>query len=200
MIVTRLMLIHSADFVLGAVSPQQFPADGKPHIAFAGRSNVGKSSLINCLLQRRSLARTSNTPGRTQQINFFLVNAAFWFADLPGFGYAKVSKEERERWRRLIETYLRTSEDLRAVVFLMDARHGPQANDLQLLEYLLAFEVPFIPVLTKADKVNKTERVKCLKALETEAPVLAAVNPVLFSAVTRSGRDEVLERVEGFVT
>lgn len=193
------MIIHSAEFALGAASPAQIPQDGRPHFAFAGRSNVGKSSLINCLLQRRNLARTSNTPGRTQQINFFLINGALWFADLPGFGYAKVSQTDRERWRRLIETYLETGEDLRAVVFLVDARHGPQANDMQLLEFLLAFEVPFIPVLTKADKVNKTERAKCLKVLQAKAPILAAVNPILFSAETKLGREELLERIEGFL-
>ena len=195
----RPMIIRSAEFVRGARSWSQCPDDGRPQIAFAGRSNVGKSSLINCLLGRRGLARTSRTPGRTQEINFFLINEALWFADLPGFGYAKVPEKVRRAWGRLIETYLHRAEALRAVVLLIDARHSPQRGDRQLLEWLLACEVPFIPVLTKADKLSKSQIQQRLRRLEDDAPVLAACEPVTVSAQTRLGKETLLERIEAYL-
>jgi len=193
------MKITSAEFVKGVVRAQDMPRDGLPQIAFAGRSNVGKSSLLNCLVNRRNLARTSNTPGRTQEINLFLISEAFYFVDLPGFGFAKVPVEVRRRWGRLIEAYLEHSDDLEAVVFLIDARHGPQANDLQLLEWLLAFEVPFVPVLTKADKLPKTKLPAVRKALREKAPILDACEPIAFSAQTGMGREALLERLGALV-
>ncbi|MBN1475850.1 YihA family ribosome biogenesis GTP-binding protein [Candidatus Sumerlaeota bacterium] len=193
------MKISSAEFVRGVTSARDFPRDDLPQIAFAGRSNVGKSSLINCLVRRKALARTSRTPGRTQEINLFRINGSMLFVDLPGFGYARVSPKMREAWGRLIEAYLRHAGALRAVVFLVDARHGPQANDLQLLDWLLAFEVPFIPVLTKADKVPKTRRTASVRMLEAKAPALGACEPILFSAQTGLGREALLGRIEGFV-
>jgi len=194
------MQIRSAEFLRGVARSGDLPDDGLPQIAFAGRSNVGKSSLINCLTGRRALARTSNTPGRTQEINFFLINGAFHFVDLPGFGFAKVPLRVREKWGRLIEAYLRRAEELRAVVFLLDARHGPQPNDLELLNWLLAVEVPFIPVLTKADKLPKTKIAQALRSLREKAPILAACEPITFSAKTRLGRQTLLDRIGAYVS
>ncbi len=189
------MIIRSAEFVRGVASPSAFPDDDLPQVAFAGRSNVGKSSLINCLTGRRSLARTSRTPGRTREINLFLINGTLWFVDLPGFGYAQVPVSVREAWGRLVESYLRRSEALRVLVFLIDARHDPQPNDLQLLEWLLAAEIPFIPVLTKADKLPKTKLQSSLARLADTAPALAACDPIAFSATKRQGRETLLERI-----
>jgi GTP-binding protein len=194
-----VLTLRSSEFKVGAHAPRDFPRDGRPQIAFAGRSNVGKSSLINLLLQRRALARTSRAPGRTQQINFFLINGAFWFVDLPGFGYAKVPDKVREQWRRLVESYIKHSEALRAVVFLIDARHGPQANDRVLLDWLLALEVPFIPVLTKADKISRGELARRLREIEREVPVLAACEPIATSAQTKMGREALWERLDAYV-
>jgi GTP-binding protein len=193
------LLIRSAAFHLSAVQPRQFPDDGRPQIAFAGRSNVGKSSLINCLLNRRGLARASSTPGRTREINFFAINDAFWFVDLPGFGYAKVPLSMRDQWRKLIEAYVERTEALRTIVFLLDARHEPQPADHLMLDWLVEAQVPFIPVLTKIDKLPKTKRRAAAKGLEKKAPVLAACEPVLFSAKTREGRDALLERIEAYL-
>lgn len=190
---------RSAEFKIAAQAPRDFPADPRPQIAFAGRSNVGKSSLINMLLGRRALARTSATPGRTRQIHFYLVDEAWWCVDLPGFGYAKVSRAERETWRRLIEAYVAQAETLRAVVFLIDARHGPLANDVQLLDWLLHVQVPFIPVLTKADKVSHGALARQRRAMEREVPILAACEPLAVSAKTRLGREALLDRIEAYL-
>ncbi len=194
-----MLVIRSAEFHTGAPSLAGCPDDGLAQIAFAGRSNVGKSSLINGVLGRRKLARTSVTPGRTREINFFLINDAFHFVDLPGYGFAKVPVKVREAWGRLIEGYLHRTEALRVVVLLIDARHPPQPGDLQLLEWLLAAQVPFIPVLTKADKLSKPQLQRRVAALETEAPVLAACEPIAFSTKTRQGREALLDRIEAYL-
>lgn len=170
------------------------PETKLPEVAFAGRSNVGKSSLINALVHRRKLARVSNTPGRTREINFFAVNDEFVLADLPGYGYARVSKEKRAAWRPLIEGYLRGSPTLRGVVQLLDARRSPSEDDLQMLEFLAHVATPTIIVATKVDKVLKAQRTPRIAALAGEAGVeLEQVIP--FSAVTGEGRDELAEAI-----
>ena len=182
------MLIKSAEFVISAVRPQQYPAEELPEFAFAGRSNVGKSSLINTLVSRRKLVQTSSTPGKTRLINFFRVNDALMFVDLPGYGYARVSEEERRKWRPMIEQYLSRRENLKAVVLILDIRRTPNEEDAQLLNWLARREVAAVLVVTKADKLSKTSQLKQLKiiagALETDPDEL-----VLFSAKSRLGRD-----------
>jgi GTP-binding protein len=182
------MLIKSAEFVTSAVRPQQYPAAELPELAFAGRSNVGKSSLINTLVSRRKLVQTSSTPGKTRLINFFRVNDALMLVDLPGYGYARVSEEERRKWRPMIERYLSSRENLKAVVVILDIRRAPNEEDAQLLDWLARREIASILVVTKADKLSKTAQLKQLKiiagALETDPDDL-----VLFSSKSRQGRD-----------
>lgn len=182
------MLIKSAEFVTSAVRPQQYPAAELPELAFAGRSNVGKSSLINTLVSRRKLVQTSSTPGKTRLINFFRVNDALMLVDLPGYGYARVSEEERRKWRPMIERYLSNRENLKAVVVILDIRRAPNEEDAQLLDWLARREIASILVVTKADKLSKTAQLKQLKiiagALEIDPDDL-----VLFSSKSRQGRD-----------
>ena len=159
-------------------------------IAFAGRSNVGKSSLINALLNRKNLARTSATPGKTATVNFYRLDT-MRMVDLPGYGYAKVSASEKKRWNTLIEGYFDADRDLRLVLQLVDMRHPPTGDDRMMIEYLTQREIPFLVVLTKADKLNKTERKSRLKAFEEELAEYEGLQWVPFSAVTREGVDDL---------
>ncbi len=151
------MKILSAEFVISAAVPRQFPPDNKPQIAFAGRSNVGKSSIINSLLHRKKLVKTSATPGKTQLINFFIINGQFYFVDLPGYGYARVPQAVTDTWAPMIEGYLKNSPDLRAVVVLLDVRREPDERDIRLLGWLRQYDIPAICALTKADKLSRQE-------------------------------------------
>jgi GTP-binding protein len=183
--------VRSVEFLGGMASDGGWrPAPRLPEVAFAGRSNVGKSSLINRLVNRKKAARVSNTPGRTREINFFEVNDQFVLADLPGYGYARISKEQRAAWRPLIEGYLRDNPMLRGVVQLLDARHQPSDDDLQMLDFLASVRTPTIVVATKIDKVKTAERVARIEALSREAGV--EIDQIIpFSAVTGDGRDEL---------
>jgi GTP-binding protein len=151
------MKILSAKFVSSAAGPKQFPNDRRPQIAFAGRSNVGKSSIINSLLHRKNLVKTSSTPGKTQLINFFIVNDTFYFVDLPGYGYARVPHAVANSWGPMIEGYLKHTPGLRAVVVLLDVRREPDERDMRLTEWLRQYDIPAIYALTKADKLNRQE-------------------------------------------
>jgi GTP-binding protein len=151
------MKILSAAFVVSAAVPKQFPPDRKPQVAFAGRSNVGKSSIINTLLHRKNLVKTSATPGKTQLVNFFVINEAFYFVDLPGYGFARVPRAVTDAWAPMIEGYLKGSPGLRAVVVLLDARRDLDERDLRLIEWLHQYDIPAIYALTKADKLNRQE-------------------------------------------
>lgn len=182
------MKITSAEFVKSAFDKSHWTTDGLPEISFLGRSNVGKSSLLNSLLLRKGLARTSNTPGRTQSINYFLINEAFYFVDLPGYGYAKVSKTMRADWGKLAEDYLSQREELVLSIQLIDARHKPTVQDVQLNEWLIANGRPFIVVATKADKLSRNELQKQLKVIGS---ALDGRKPIAYSAVKGSGRDEL---------
>lgn len=189
------LVIRSLEFLGGMASPGGWrPEPRLPEIAFAGRSNVGKSSLINKLVHRKKLARVSNTPGRTREINFFEVNGAFILADLPGYGYARVSKERKATWRPLIEGYLRGSSALRGVVQLLDARHQPTDDDLHMLEFLADTALPTLVVATKIDKLPKAERAERISELARQAGVDEA-QVIPFSAVTAEGRDELAEAI-----
>ncbi len=186
--------IQSAEFVTSAVRPSQYPTLGLPEIAFAGRSNVGKSSLINCLAQRRKLVRTSRTPGQTQMLNFFNVNGEFLLVDLPGYGFARVPEKVRAQWGPMVESYLSNRPSLLGVVQIMDLRHPPTADDLQLWQWLRDRSIPALAVLTKADKVPQSKRIQHAK----QASVILGIPVdalILFSAETRLGRESLLARL-----
>lgn len=171
------MKLKSATFEISAVKPAQWPTDGLPEFAFVGRSNVGKSSLLNRLLGRKSLARVSATPGKTQQINFYRINDHFRFVDLPGYGYAQVSKQERALFARLMETYLTQRDCLRRIIHLIDIRHEPTKKDIEAHRWLLTLGVPLCVVATKLDKVSKSAINPSLatirKVLQTPYPAMA---------------------------
>ncbi len=184
------MKIESAVFELSAGISSQLPPCTLPEIAFSGRSNVGKSSLINKLVNRKALARTSSTPGKTATINFYKLDT-LRLIDLPGYGYAKLSFSEKKRFSQTIEHYFDDERDLRLVLQLIDMRHPPSADDYQMLEYLTHCELPFIVVLTKADKLNKTQRAERLAALQEELADYEGIHMVPFSAITGEGVEEL---------
>ncbi|MEE8242134.1 MAG: ribosome biogenesis GTP-binding protein YihA/YsxC [candidate division NC10 bacterium] len=194
------MKVTSTEFVGSATGPRDFPRDRGPEIAFAGRSNVGKSSLLNRLLGRRKLARVSKTPGRTQTINFFRINGgAFYFVDLPGYGYAKVSERMRRSWAGMVEGYLRDRQMLRAVVMIVDARHPPTPLDQELRAWLDATRIPHLAVLTKVDKVSRGGR---RRSREIAAAALKMRDPeqvLFFSAVTGEGERELWQHLAQYL-
>jgi GTP-binding protein len=157
------MIVNTVDLKISAVSPKQYPSDTRPEIAFVGRSNVGKSSLINALINRKSMARTSSEPGKTRIINFYNIEEKIYFVDLPGYGYAKVSKSEKEKWGNMIESYLKTREQLCAVVLLIDIRHDPTKDDIQMYEWLKYFKHNIIIACTKSDKISRLQVSKSLQ-------------------------------------
>jgi GTP-binding protein len=188
------MKIKSAEFVTSAVRPSQYPSTGLPEIAFAGRSNVGKSSLINTLVNRKHLVKTSSKPGRTQLINFFAVNDAVTLVDLPGYGYARVPESIRKKWGPMVEIYLSKREQLKAVVVIMDIRRTPRTEENDLMNWLSYYKIASIPVITKTDKLSKTKQLKQLKTI-TEMLGVNKEDAILFSAKTRRGRDDVWEAI-----
>ena len=190
------MEFQSAEFFASYGRFEQLPKPQKIEIAFAGRSNVGKSSLINRILGRRSLARVSSVPGKTQTINFYTLENIY-LVDLPGYGYAKVAKTEKERWRELIGGYFADAErDLALVFCLVDMRHPPTADDLTMINFLIDSELPFCVVLTKADKLKKTEREKRLEALKSELPMYEQLTVIPFSSVTEEGVERMCSIIE----
>ena len=193
------LAIRSLEFMGGMASAGGWrPESSLPEIAFAGRSNVGKSSLLNRLVHRKKLARVSNTPGRTREVNFFKVNDRFILVDLPGYGYARISKERRAEWRPLIEGYLRSSAELRGIVQLLDARHDPTPDDARMLDFLGEVGVPTLIALTKVDKLKPGERKTV--AVRRAADLGLDVDQVIpFSAVTGEGRDELAEAIEALL-
>jgi len=173
------MKILSAEFVVSAPGPEQFPRDGKPQIAIAGRSNVGKSSILNALLHRKNLVKTSATPGKTQLINFFIINDSFYFVDLPGYGYARVPQAVTDAWAPMIEGYLKSSPRLAAVVVLLDSRRTPDERDVRLIEWLRQYNLPAIYALTKSDKLNRQETERARRTVSAE---LALAGPLLLTS------------------
>lgn len=186
------MIIKSADFVTSAVKRSQYPPGVLPEIAFAGRSNVGKSSLINTLVNRKRLVKTSSTPGRTQLINFFEVNGAFSFVDLPGYGYAKVPLAIKKTWGPMIETYLSGRETLAGVVLILDIRRIPRHEEFDFMAWLKQYGIESILVLTKTDKLSRTKQLKQLDAI-VRALGVDPERLIMFSARTRKGREQVWE-------
>ena len=188
------MQIVNAEFVKGAVKPEHYPETDLYEVAFAGRSNVGKSSLINTLVNRHRLVKTSSTPGRTQEINFFTVNNRLMFVDLPGYGYAKAPGKVREAWGPMIETYITERIPLKAVVTILDVRHKPTGQDVQLLQWLTSTDVEVVPVLTKVDKLSKTQQKVQLKTV-CGYTGLEQDKVIMFSAESKQGRGELWARL-----
>ncbi len=190
------MRISSAEFIKSAFDKKHWDETDLPEIAFLGRSNVGKSSLINSLLSRKKLARTSNTPGRTQSINFFLINEDFYFADLPGYGFAKVPKNIRESWGAMAEQYLSQRRQLVLSIQLVDARHEPKAMDKQLNEWLRYYGKPHIVAATKADKLSDKKLKENLSEIKNE---LSGSNVIAYSSIKGMGKDDLWREIEQYL-
>ena len=190
------MNFQNVEFLISAAAPKDFPANRLPEIAFAGKSNVGKSSMINALMNRKSLARTSAQPGKTQTINFYNINDELYFVDLPGYGYAKVSQQEKEKWGKMIEKYLHRSKVLQAVFLLVDIRHEPSANDRQMYEWILANGYHPIVIATKLDKINRSQIAKQVKLVKQGLGVDKDTIVIPFSAETKQGREEIYALID----
>ena len=192
------MIIKSAEFVKSAVKASHYPVEVLPEIAFAGRSNVGKSSLINTLINRKRLVKTSSTPGRTQLINFFNINNAFFFVDLPGYGYARVPDSVKKTWGPMVETYLSTRKTLKGVVLVLDIRRIPGIEEFNLIDWLEYYHIPRILTLTKTDKLSKTKQIKqhlaIAKALSVDQKDL-----IRFSSKSRLGKEAVWDKIEKLI-
>ncbi|AIF43285.1 ribosome biogenesis GTP-binding protein YihA/YsxC [Virgibacillus sp. SK37] len=193
------MKITNAEIVISAVSQKQYPNDQLPEIALAGRSNVGKSSFINTLINRKNLARTSSKPGKTQTLNFYKLNEAFYFVDVPGYGYAKVSKKEREKWGKMMEEYFQTRDTLNAVILITDVRHEPTSADIQMYDFLKYYQLPVIVVATKLDKVPKNKVNAHLKRTKETLEMAADDYLLPFSAEKGYGKEEAWSLLKKFI-
>lgn len=194
------MIIKKAEFVSSFVDLEDLPPGSLPEIALVGRSNVGKSSLINKIVNRKGLAKSSSTPGKTRTINYFIINDSWYLVDLPGYGYAKVSQQERNRWKKMIERYLQKREQLRGVIMLLDIRHEPNQNDQLMKDWLLASQLPLLLVATKADKISRGNRAKHLAVIRRALNLDAADTPIVFSAHNGEGADEIKACILGLLS
>ena len=191
------MIIKDSSYAVSAVREDQYPTDNLPEIALSGRSNVGKSSLINTLLNRKNLARTSAQPGKTQTLNFYLVNQDFYLVDVPGYGYAKVSQKKREQFGMMIQDYLETRANLQGIIILVDARHEPTKNDVAMYNYALYLNIPILVVCTKIDKVKKSQQNQVLAILKQKLDLNHDnVDVVTFSSVQKLHVQEVWQWIE----
>lgn len=191
------MKVTQAEIVISAVQQSQYPEDNLPEIVLLGRSNVGKSSFINTLIQRKGLARTSSQPGKTQTMNFYKINDAFYFVDMPGYGYAKVSKKEREKWGVMIEEYLQKRENMVLVLLLIDSRHEPTEDDRLMYDWLTYYGLDPVIIATKADKISKVRQKKAVDNIFNTLRPRKRSDVILFSAATKMGKDEAWEVIEG---
>lgn len=189
------MKVHNVEMVISAVRPEQYPGEGYPEFALAGRSNVGKSSFINRLIARKSLARTSSKPGKTQTLNFYKIEEQLFFVDVPGYGYAKVSKTEREAWGQMIEEYLTDRETLRAVIQIIDVRHPPTADDCMMYDFLVHYEIPAIIIATKVDKISKGKVNRHLKIVKEKLNMRHGDPLIAFSAETGAGMEQAWSEI-----
>lgn len=189
------MNINNARFEKGAVKPEDYPQNEIPEITFVGRSNVGKSSLINSLLNRKNLARIASKPGKTREINFYNIDDVVYFVDLPGYGYAKVSKDLKSSWGESIETYLKESKKLKLVIMLVDIRHTPSADDQMMANWLIASGLPFIVVATKKDKIPRAKIKERLSDITNSLELDANTMLIPFSSETKEGREEIMNHI-----
>ncbi|MFU1798313.1 ribosome biogenesis GTP-binding protein YihA/YsxC [Paenibacillus azoreducens] len=189
------MKVTQAEFVISAVGPDQYPVDALPEIALAGRSNVGKSSLINRMINRKNLARTSSTPGKTQHLNYYRINEELYFVDLPGYGYAKVSKSQRQVWGKMIEKYLMEREELKLVLLVVDLRHPPTKDDELMYDWLKHYDIPICVVATKADKIPKSRWQKHAKQMKEGLLMRKTDTFVMFSSETGLGKDDLWAQI-----
>ena len=187
------MIIKTSEFIISAVQKIQYPLDSRAEIAFVGRSNVGKSSIINALTNRRHLAKIGQTPGKTRLINFFLINNDFHLVDLPGYGYAKVSKKEQASWGKIIETYLYGREELKRVVLLVDSRHKPTADDITMYEWIKHYGYNVVVVATKKDKIKNNDLKKQEKLIKETLKIPDEEKLYMFSSANKKGRDELID-------
>lgn len=194
------MKINSVDLYISAVRRSQYPTEGKPEFLLVGRSNVGKSSFINTVVNRKNLARVSATPGKTQTLNFYNVNDSFYLVDVPGYGYALTSKEQQKKFGLMIEEYLEKRAELRRVFMLVDFRHKPTEDDLLMYNFLKYYHVPVTIVATKVDKVNSSKKDTNYKALTDSLDLVMGDDIVLFSSVTKLGRDEIIQKIDDLTT
>ncbi|GAB6092207.1 ribosome biogenesis GTP-binding protein YihA/YsxC [Furfurilactobacillus curtus] len=190
------MEVHEVNLTISAVAPKQYPDGGLPEIALAGRSNVGKSSLINTLINRKAYARTSSQPGKTQTLNFYNVEQQVYFVDVPGYGFAKVSKKAREAFGQMIETYLSTRKPLRGVILLVDARHDPSEDDISMYDWLTYYDIPLLVVATKSDKIAKGKWNQSESRIRKGLGMQASAPFIQFSAETKQGKAVVWQWIE----
>ncbi|WP_283582873.1 ribosome biogenesis GTP-binding protein YihA/YsxC [Limosilactobacillus difficilis] len=190
------MQVHNVELTISAVRADQYPSGDQPEIAFVGRSNVGKSSLTNVLINRRNYAHTSSQPGKTQTLNFYHVEDQLYFVDVPGYGFAKVSKKERERFGRMIEAYLTKRQQLRGVVLLVDARHQPTDDDVTMYNYLKYYQLPTLVVGTKSDKLKPSQLARAKKTIEKTLDLDRKTGLVMFAAPTKRGQDAIWQWIE----
>jgi GTP-binding protein len=189
------MKVTKSELAHVAVKPEQYPTSRLPEIALSGRSNVGKSSFINKMINRKGLARTSQRPGKTQTLNFYEINELLYFVDVPGYGFAKVPKTERDAWGRMIETYLQDREQLKAVIQIVDLRHPPSADDKMMYNWLKHFEIPVIVVATKSDKIPKGKWQKHLKVIKNDLQKVESDPLLLFSSETAQGKEQIWKTI-----
>ena len=190
------MKVHNVEMIMSAVRPEQYPIEGYPEFALAGRSNVGKSSFINKMIGRKSLARTSSKPGKTQTLNFYKIEEQLFFVDVPGYGYAKVSKSERDLWGNMIEQYLTNRDVLRAVVQIVDIRHSPTKDDRIMYDFLVHYDIPAIIIATKADKVPKGKLARQEKIIRETLDMRTEDPVIMFSAEKGTGMEKAWKEIE----
>lgn len=193
------MKVHNVEMIMSAVQPEQYPEEGYPEFALAGRSNVGKSSFINRMINRKSLARTSSKPGKTQTLNFYKIEEQLFFVDVPGYGYAKVSKKEREAWGKMIEQYLTQREVLKAVILIVDIRHSPTEDDCLMYDFLVHYNIPAIVVATKADKISKGKLDKHIKIAKEQLDMRSSDPLIPFSSETSMGMEQAWKEIERYM-
>ncbi len=194
-----MLKINDARLEIIAVRRSQYPTDEKPEFLLVGRSNVGKSSFINALIERKNLARTSSRPGKTQTLNFYLVNNSFYLIDVPGYGYASVNQEQQKKMGMLIEEYLEKREELKRVFMLVDFRIKPTENDLLMYQFLKYYNIPVTIILTKTDKVSKSKQDRNLKLIKDTLDLAVGDDMIMFSSVNKNGREDVLKIIENFI-